>query len=122
MAVGKPDTQGKFHTADNAAKLDSFREKQEELEELEAEKKRILKLYKFHSYLAMKNHLKSHEVPTKEVDGCTGKYEVVKLAEKHNVDIPDDPKALKRTRRPSPTRLKINEAPPLPPPPPSSRQ
>lgn len=104
------------HAADNEARISSLRESMNSMEEVEAEKKRILKLYKFHSYLAMKNHLKSHEVPVKEVDSCTGKYELVKLAEKHSVEIPDDPKALKRTRRPSPTRLKISEPPPIAPP------
>merc|ERR1711924_400539 len=104
------------HAADNEARISSLRESMNSMEEVEAEKKRILIMYKFHSYLAMKNHLKSHEVPVKEVDSCTGKYELVKLAEKHSVEIPDDPKALKRTRRPSPTRLKISEPPPIAPP------
>jgi len=65
-------------------------------EDEEAEKKRILEKYKLYPYLGMKKHLKANGIPAKEVDECLGKYELKKLADAHGVELPDDPKQMKR--------------------------
>jgi len=79
----------------NKAYQDELFAKQEK-ERIEAEKKAILEKYKLYPYLGMKKHLKAHGIPPKEVDECLGKYELKKLADAHGVELPDDPKQMKR--------------------------
>merc|ERR1712166_651731 len=59
-----------------------------------AQRKYYTEKYKLYPFIKFKNFLKQNQIPKGDVDNCLGKSELKKLAEKHGVAIPDDPKSL----------------------------
>merc|ERR1712166_461050 len=59
-----------------------------------AQRKYYTEKYKLYPFIKFKNFLKQNQIPKGDVDNCLGKFELKKLAEKHGVAIPDDPKSL----------------------------
>merc|ERR1712166_1706492 len=50
--------------------------------------------YKLYPFVKLKKFLKQNKIPNEDVDNCLSKFELKKLADKHGVVIPDDPKSL----------------------------
>ena len=59
-----------------------------------AQRKYYTEKYKLYPFIKFKKFLKQNNIPKGDVDNCLGKFELKKLAEKHGVAIPDDPKSL----------------------------
>jgi hypothetical protein len=57
-----------------------------------AQRKYYTEKYKLYPFIKFKNFLKKNGIAKAEVDHCLDKYNLKKLAEKHGVEIPDDPK------------------------------
>jgi len=86
--------KAKADAAAEAAANDAELQKKLEEDRIRVEREYILNKYKLYPFIKMKNFLKSNGIPKDAVDNCLGKYELKKLAEAHNVELPDDPKAL----------------------------
>merc|ERR1712166_804414 len=68
-----------------------------------AQHKYYTEKYKLYPFVKLKSFLKQNKIPKGDVDTCLSKFELKKLAEKHGVAIPDDPKSLTADNSMEPT-------------------
>merc|ERR1712166_911545 len=75
-----------------------------------AQRKYYTEKYKLYPFIKFKNFLKQNKIPEGDVDNCLSKFELKKLAEKHGVAIPDDPKSLTADNNVAPLPVDNNMA------------